>query len=163
MKWVFVIMLGISFMNVRAGDIEKAPLSTSFFEASANQAKRAEFHDFLKSVKSKSTVLRAYYGASKALMAEVVSNPYSKLSYFKEGKELIEDAIKSDPNDAELRYVRFMIQQNTPDFLDYNGEMERDFAYLKTSIQNSEMKTTWMLEFSQYLKANNSKYKVSEL
>ncbi len=152
----------ISLMSIISfgSDFEKAPLSTSFFEASANVKKRSEFHDFLESRTIKSTINRAYLGAAKALMAEVVSNPFTKLSYFNDGKKLIDQAIKIDPKNAELRCLRFMIQQNTPDFLNYSDDIKVDFAILKREFENTTARTSWMKELSGYLKTNKSEFKV---
>ncbi|MDC1211994.1 hypothetical protein N8Z73_00795 [bacterium] len=147
-------------MTSLASDFEKVPLSTSFFEASANVKKRSEFHDFLELRTIKSTTNRAYLGAAKALMAEVVSNPYTKLSYFNDGKKLIDQAIKMDPKNAELRYLRFMIQQNTPDFLNYSDDINADFEILKREIENTTTRTSWMKELSEYLKTNKPEFKV---
>jgi hypothetical protein len=160
MKVIFCIFVVLTSLTSTASDFEKVPLSTSFFEASANLNRRSDFHDFLESRTVNSATNRAYLGAAKALMAEVVSNPYSKLSYFNDGKELIDEAINMDPKNAELRYLRFMIQQNTPDFLNYSDDINVDFAILKTEMKNSTNKSTWMKELSQYLETNKSKYKV---
>jgi hypothetical protein len=147
-------------MTAFESDFEKVPLSTSFFEASANVNKRSEFHDFLESRTIKSTTNRAYLGAVKALMAEVVTNPYTKLSYFNDGKKLIDQAIKMDPKNAELRYLRFMIQQNTPDFLNYSDDINADFEILKREFENTTTRTSWMKELSEYLKTNKPEFKV---
>ena len=93
-------------------------------------------------------------------MAEVVSNPYTKLSYFNDGKKLIDQAIKMDPKNAELRYLRFMIQQNTPDFLNYSDDINADFEILKREFENTTTRTSWMKELSEYLKTNKPEFKV---
>jgi hypothetical protein len=60
------------------------------------------------------------------LKAKYESNPFTKLSYFNEGKDLIERSILRDPNNIELRYIRFTIQRNLPGFLNYDQDIFRD-------------------------------------
>jgi hypothetical protein len=59
-----------------------------------------------------------------------------------------------------LRYLRFMIQQNTPDFLNYSDDINADFEILKREIENTTTRTSWMKELSEYLKTNKPEFKV---
>ena len=160
MKLLLFISMGLISLASIASDFDKVPLSTSFYEASANCSKRSDFHEFLESSTIKSATYKAYLGAAKALMAEVVSNPYTKLTLFNDGKQLIDQAVKSDPKNPELRYVRFMIQLNTPDYLNYNDNMDSDFVMIKCEILDSDYKESWMQELSQYLLSIKSNYKI---
>jgi len=157
------LILSVIFncFSFKASDFEKKPLCSSFFEASKDESKRTEFHNFLDEIKSKESAQLAYLGAAKTLMAEIVSNPYSKYSYFKDGKELIERAVNSNPTNPEIRYVRFMIQLNTPDFLDYNDDLVTDFKIIKHSIENAIVKVEWMNHLLAYLDANPTDFQIS--
>ncbi len=70
--------------------------------------------------------LLAYKGTALATSAECVFSPFTKLSRFKEGKAMIEQAIKSDPNNLEARFLRLSVQLSAPSFLDYNSDIETD-------------------------------------
>ncbi|HLO90100.1 MAG TPA: hypothetical protein VK172_02940 [Lentimicrobium sp.] len=50
----------------------------------------------------KESVLKAYFGAASAAAPECVVNPASKLSMFKKGKKLIDQAVKEDPSNYEI-------------------------------------------------------------
>lgn len=158
--FLLVIMVS-TFFSLKASDFEKTPLCISFFEASKDQSKRVEFHNYLEVFKSKEAAHIAYFGAAKTLMAETASNPYSKYSYFKDGKELIEKAVEMNPTNPEIRYVRFMIQLNTPDFLDYNDDLVTDFKIIKHSIENAIVKVEWMNHLLAYLDANPTDFQIS--
>ena len=73
---------------------------------------------------------RARASGATMLMAKYTANPFSKLEYFKEGKTLLENAIASNKNDIELRFLRCAIQENLPAFLDYNDNLDEDKNYI---------------------------------
>ena len=117
---------------------------------------RETFHESMENMRSDSPLTKAYLGASKAMLAEIVSNPYSKYSYFVEGKELIESAVKLDPNDAEIRYVRFMIQSHTPAFLGYSNETKEDFNKIIEETGASQDSPSWISDLRAYLISSKS-------
>ncbi|MEQ9229244.1 MAG: hypothetical protein RIF46_01075 [Cyclobacteriaceae bacterium] len=69
---------------------------------------------------------KAYLGALNMLMANHVGNPFSKISYFQDGKELLESATKEDADNIEIRYLRFINQVEIPSILGYKSNIEED-------------------------------------
>ncbi|MNL63352.1 hypothetical protein D3C87_1874840 [compost metagenome] len=78
----------------------------------------------------------AYLGAFQTIWAKHVINPISKLSTFKKGKKNIEDAVKSKPDNVEIRFVRLSVQVNCPSFLGYSGKINEDKKIVQMGIQN---------------------------
>ncbi|HAW21218.1 MAG TPA: hypothetical protein DCX14_13645 [Flavobacteriales bacterium] len=137
-------------------------LSESFYKASMEKSFREVFHESMENLNSDSPLAIAYLGASKAMLAETVSNPYSKYNYFVDGKELIEKAIKLDPNDAEIRYVRFMIQSHTPAFLGYSNETKEDFERIVLELTSSQQSAIWVSDLRAYLISSKSSFILPE-
>jgi len=79
-------------------------------------------------------LLYGYRGGATMLMAKHAFNPFSKLSYFKKGKLMLESAIKADRNNVELRFLRFTIQTNVPGFLNYNSDKNADRVFITQSL-----------------------------
>jgi hypothetical protein len=75
-------------------------------------------------------VYAGYKAGATMIMAKHVFNPFSKFSYFKKGKALLEKAIAKSSSDVELRFLRFTIQTNLPRFLDYHGHISADKAFI---------------------------------
>ena len=75
-------------------------------------------------------VLLAYRASGTMLMAKHVSNPFSKMGYFKKGKNMMQQAVDAAPGNAEIRFLRFALQSSTPAFLGYKDNMEEDKAFL---------------------------------
>ncbi len=79
-------------------------------------------------------LLFGYRGGATMLMAKHAFNPFSKLSYFKKGKLMLESAIKADLNNVELRFLRYTIQTNVPGFLNYNSDINLDRTFISQSL-----------------------------
>lgn len=72
------------------------------------------------------------------LMAKHVINPFSKLSYFKKGRIMLEKAINTDKNNVELRFLRYTIQTSVPAFLNYSQDKKQDKEFLISSLVSLE-------------------------
>ena len=88
-------------------------------------------------------VEKGYYGAYLAIWANHVWNPMDKLSTFKKGKTELENAIKEDPNNVELRFLRLSIQSNIPGILNYKQNIKSDLAFIKD--HKNEIKSNQLL------------------
>ncbi len=100
---------------------------------------------------------KAYLGAAKTLVAECEIMPWTKYSYFKDGTRLIEEAIEAAPNNAEFRYLRFMVQLNAPSFLDYKADLKEDYKIICSSIAGANSQEVWMDYFNQFETLNKQK------
>ena len=96
-----------------------------------------------------------YQGAANMMMAKHVGNPFSKLSYFKKGKKLLQKAIEEDGDNLELRFLRFSVQSKAPAFLGYRAELEEDKEFILAHFealqdpQLKEMVRVFLLESEQ--------------
>jgi hypothetical protein len=79
-------------------------------------------------------LLGGYRACATMVMAKHVINPFSKLSYFSKGKQLLEKTIEADAKNVELRFLRFAVQTNLPSFLGYKDHIQKDKAFLIKSI-----------------------------
>lgn len=135
---------------------EKEEIRSAFIQASSNENIREAFLNRASAFDSKSAFHQAYFGASKVLMAEILFNPYSKYAHFKEGTALIDQAILIEPNNAELRYIRFLIQSKSPSFLGYNNQIKEDYTNINEAINSAKTTESWMVYFKKFLADNPS-------
>ncbi|MBU1011208.1 MAG: hypothetical protein KKD74_13815 [Bacteroidetes bacterium] len=82
-------------------------------------------------------VLLAYKGMARATSAACSYNPYTKYSRFQEGRLWIEQAVKAQPNNIEIRFMRLSVQVNAPHFLGYSGQLTEDRAMIVTGLANN--------------------------
>lgn len=85
---------------------------------------------------SDNTTLAAYRACANMMMANYCFNPFSKLSYFNEGKSLLEKCIAKESSNIETRYLRFTVQSSSPDFLGYNKSIQEDKDFLLKHLSN---------------------------
>lgn len=117
-----------------------------------------EMFALLSPVDAKRPLLLGYKASSSMMMAKYAGNPFSKLSYFKKGKQMLERAIQLDRTNVELRFLRFMTQANAPSFLGYNADVETDKGFILNNISSlkeagSREFITTALKKSKYLSA----------
>ena len=83
-------------------------------------------------------LLFGYKGSATMMMAQYVSNPFSKLSNFYKGKNMLDEAIQADQENMELRFLRFAAQTEAPAMLGYRGEIEQDKNLILSSLPASD-------------------------
>lgn len=112
------------------------------FEASSHSKSSADRFLKLLSVvdQSSSPLLICYKGVSEMMQAKYGFNPISKFRRFKKGKKLIEEAVKKEANNLEIRFLRFVIQTNLPALLKYNNNVYEDKKYLLANIETTKDK-----------------------
>ena len=72
----------------------------------------------------------AFTGALIMKSAGSMKPPSKKLKTFKAGKSRFEMAFVKDSNNAELRFLRLMIQENAPKILGYHHELQKDRSFI---------------------------------
>ncbi|MCB9262648.1 MAG: hypothetical protein H6607_09765 [Flavobacteriales bacterium] len=88
-------------------------------------------------------ITMAYAGLGRAMMAEYATWPSTKLSYFNEGKDLIEKSIKQSQQQVESRYCRLMVQLNIPSILNYDGNIASDIDFFIAKMPSASMPLDW--------------------
>ena len=114
-----------------------------------------------KDLKEKITI-NAYKGVCKMMMAEYVSNPLSKYSWFNEGKDMLEQSIKMNRN-VENIHLRLMVQLNAPSFLGYSSDIEKDVNYIKKNLEKSSVSEETKKMILNNLMANDKENRFEEL
>lgn len=80
----------------------------------------------------------AFSAVGNFFMAKHAGNPLSKYSYFNKGKKMLEDAVKKEPNNLEIRLMRLISQEKTPSFLGYNKNIDSDKNFIVKNYKNSD-------------------------
>ena len=78
--------------------------------------------------------LLAYKGVLLMKHAGQQQSPADKLSMFKQGKDLLEGEILSEPENTEYRFFRLVIQENAPKILNYNDKITGDREQIITDF-----------------------------
>ena len=147
MKKLFI--LGLLFYGFTAFGIVPVDMNevrTLYKEAVTSEKSCKELVEISSGFNEKNNPLMlGYKGSGTMLMAKHVMNPFSKMSYFKKGKQMLEKASEVDKNNIELRFLRFTAQTNMPSFLGYNNSIDYDKKFILNSF--SQIKDIKLKEF----------------
>jgi|NOAtaT_6_FD_contig_31_394399_length_740_multi_5_in_0_out_0_1 hypothetical protein len=132
--YTLLLMVSSVFIST-AGTATTPEKAREAYEKSIHDSKAGEsFLNETSDVQNLTPLLKGYRGAVLMIMASHYFNPWSKLNSYNAGKELLETAIRERATDAELRYLRFAIQTNSPAFLGYNSHIKTDKEFLLANI-----------------------------
>ena len=135
MKKIFLIFVCLIYtLLVHAnGSIE---LARKEFKKAVYSAKvNNEVYQVLVSDKKQDPLTQAYVAYFTALKARHVVNPYEKMRFVRSFDQAIKKAVALAPNNLEIRFLRFSVQEQLPTFLGYSKEIEVDKKMILQQIQ----------------------------
>ncbi|MBI2722364.1 MAG: hypothetical protein HYX39_09335 [Bacteroidetes bacterium] len=98
-----------------------------YYEASDKKDSAKKFLLVMENLEVKANpLLLCYKGMANLIHAKHSYNPYTKFASFNKGKEMLENAVVSDPKNVEIRFMRYCVQSNAPFFLGYSSNLESD-------------------------------------
>jgi hypothetical protein len=124
-----ILLTFVLIFSIPSSDLNK--IRVEFKDASKNRANAEAFYELVQSkVYTDDAVYTAYDGASEVILSKYLDSNMEKLKFFKHGSEKIENAITEDGTNVEIRFVRLVIQVNSPAFLNYDKNIDEDKDYL---------------------------------
>lgn len=134
MKFFFAILLLIN-IDVSLSAVEKV---RNQFPNIDNLEQAEYFMELLKNETSPEA--KGYNAAMNFMKSRYVTFPFTKLKYFKEGKNELDEVIKNNPRNVEIRYLRFLMQKQIPEFLGYHENIKEDFLMILKGLNMSNLK-----------------------
>lgn len=117
---------------------ELKQLRVDYPKANLDEEVTKTLHEELSSVtKEDNKTLVAFKGAVATLKAKFAKGFGNKKTYFKEGAELLEFAIASEPKNIEIRCLRLGVQENSPKIVGYKKNIKEDKQYILENFKSS--------------------------
>ena len=91
-KKIFIIL----FFSVGIQSFAQEIQCQKLFISAQNEPAKQEFYNYCANISNRNNTQQAYFGVATAMYAELVSNPADKLSYFSNGKEMLENFIQEN-------------------------------------------------------------------
>jgi hypothetical protein len=134
---LFTILLIVVSMPAFAQQVTIDSLRYLYFDEWVDECGAEKLVEYTEGLPSDAKpVFQAYRGAGLATTANCTSWPLAKMSRFRDGKALLEDAVEEVPQNLEVRFIRYTIQKNIPGFLNYdNLEEDRKFILDGLTLQ----------------------------
>ncbi len=141
--WVVCFFFGLAiflFSNVQSQSLQLNDIRSRFSKAvKSEELCTTLYNEMIEASGTKNAVFNCYLGVVTVSMAKYTFNPFGKLSYFHNGKRLVESAIAQEPNNIELRFLRCTIQEHVPSFLGYSDNLETDKKMILENISQLTM------------------------
>ena len=93
--------------------------------AAADKAAGEKFYQLLANYQDHNALVLAYKGASEAIRARDASM-FNKLTYVQDAAKTFEHAVRLDPQNPEIRFLRFSVESNLPAFLGLSKHVDED-------------------------------------
>lgn len=137
---IFLSIITVLVLFFQTSDIEI--LRNSYSKANLSVENAKNFIQLAEKKSSSDPVISAYKAASQILEAKVTTEKNKRKTFVKSGATSLENVIKNNPNNAELRLIRMSVQENIPKIVGYNKNLKED----KTFILNNYSKQTAVLK-----------------
>ena len=133
---IFILLTNINY--VFSQDVKH--IRELYLSSYNNKSTCDSLSSYLNLFDNKDNTIDAYIGANNLLISKFSKNIVKKFKYFEEGKNLIEQAIKNDPKNIEIIFIRYLNQINCPWFLNYNQNLgeDRDFLIKNFNLINDQ-------------------------
>lgn len=115
----FISLFFFNFQNIET-------VRSEYVSASSSKTSFEKFKSTLSKSEANSLEIKAYKAASLTLEAKYIKEIKLKKEYFLKGATQLNELIKSNPTNTELRLIRLSIQENTPKILKYKENIQED-------------------------------------
>ncbi|MCB2377826.1 hypothetical protein LGH70_09555 [Hymenobacter sp. BT635] len=108
-------------------------LRRHYEQAAADKSAGEKFYKLMADYNDKDAVILGYKGAAEAIRARDASM-FNKLSYVQAASRTFDQAVALDPNNAEVRFLRFSVETNLPSFLGLSQHVDDDRQLLVQTL-----------------------------
>ncbi|WP_417589760.1 hypothetical protein [Owenweeksia hongkongensis] len=157
-NWLYVLLVSVfGFLNSNTAWCQNAVELGDLYEQLSGESEEGLALLLEKIGEPDNNRERASKGVLLMKFAAFQSGPGDKLSTFKEGHTLLENAISKEPENSEYLFFRLLIQENAPRILGYSDNIEADASKIRESYNglSQELKNA-ILAYSKTSKALNS-------
>jgi len=129
------IILGVLFFISFIGFKNTPDFVVKYHKLTTKEAELAYIANYKN---SKEVSIQGYVISLEMKQAKYKTMPWSKLKVFNTNKNKLEELILKNPNNVHLRYIRLVIQENTPGILGYTSSIKKDKQFLKEVLQKKD-------------------------
>lgn len=131
-KSIFFILPFILLTSIQTTDLENA---RSYYKKASLDKKQAELLESLCKNKENIT-LKSYYGVSQCILASHHWNPYEKLSLLNKGLGILNNSIKQDSKNLEIRILRLSVETKIPSIVSFKSHIAEDKEWIKKNFDS---------------------------
>ena len=134
-----LLILFLGWIALGGFSIDLATIREAYRAAYENEEVVEKLHDDLTAVGMQDdAVLVAYKGAVTTMLAGYSEGFQNKKMLFREGRELVEHAVETRPENVEIRCIRLSVQENVPKITGYTKNQEEDKQFILDHFDSIE-------------------------
>ncbi|NUQ81749.1 MAG: hypothetical protein HUU10_09080 [Bacteroidetes bacterium] len=108
-----------------------------YYQSVTDEEATRDLYRELSSIPHPTALVLGYQAALEALFAKHVWNPYSKLTWLDKAELSFAKAIRQDPTNVEIRFLRFTYQHYLPGFLKRSPNLDEDRAAIINGLASN--------------------------
>jgi len=138
-KIICILLLNLFCLNIFSNDKQVAEIRGVFYALSLDCEHTEKELAALRKLESSSGIITAYEASMEALMAKVAWNPFTKIGHVKESQKIFEKAVAADPDNVEIRFLRFSVEWHLPKWLGLSKHMQEDKDFIMNNLENFDI------------------------
>jgi len=139
MKKIFLLFVCLFYTLLVYGNESIELARKEFKKAAFNDKVNNEVYQVLVSSKVQDPLTQAYVAYYTALKARHVMSPYEKITYVRSFDKAIKKAVALAPDNFEIRFLRFSVQDKLPSYLGFSKELVVDKKIILQQIQSHKV------------------------
>lgn len=132
----FLVSIFLSY-SPKSGNEQLIQLREGFRQAIVND-QVANFIEQVEQTTLNQPELLAYAACAYALKAKSSWNPLNKLASIRKYDQMMTEAARISPSNIEIRFLRFSIEINLPDWLGFSNHLTEDQLYISSHLEEIE-------------------------
>ena len=144
------LFIGVFLFSLLGNAQSIETIRKEFHKAVLNPEMSEDFHAYMKNCEQSSPRVQAYKAVSEAMLAQVVWNPFTKLSQVRKYREAMTIAVESSPDNIEIRFLRLAIEHNLPPFLGMSEHVNEDLSLILEHV-SSEKSISFDPGYTRYI------------
>jgi hypothetical protein len=139
MKKIFLLFVCLFYTLLLHANESIELARKEFKKAAFNDKVNNEVYQVLVSSKVQDPLTQAYVAYYTALKARHVTSPYEKITYVRSFDKAIKKAVALAPDNFEIRFLRFSVQDKLPSYLGFSKELVVDKKIILQQIQSHKV------------------------
>ncbi len=132
-----VLLVFISLLN--PVDAELDHIRTSFHQSLLDESKIEDFYNLSQEVDTSSALGRSYKAVGYIMKAKNEWNPIEQLILLSKYQRGINQAIESEPDNVEIRFLRFSVAHYLPDVFGLKKNMKEDKEVMMSNLDGFDL------------------------
>lgn len=131
---ITLFVLLFSTIQIVEAQVTLSQARSNYLGMDKDECKALELSKKFEKSPPSDALLKAYFGASLAAAPACIGSPMEKLKYFRRGKQLLDESVKQQSTNVEIRFLRFATQTKAPSFLGYTSNIDEDKIFILKNI-----------------------------